>query len=103
MTNEQTTTIPMLVFQTEAGDYFLVPQELLECGRVPADRIADVERLLAAQDDVGGYEILDRFRATVPLLSLAGHSFGWGEYRDALTFVGQAIEQVQKGLGGPAW
>ncbi|MGH2584072.1 MAG: hypothetical protein ACRDJE_04090 [Dehalococcoidia bacterium] len=93
----------VLVFKNEAGDYFLVPQELLERGRVPAERTAEVERLIAASDDTGGYAIQDRFRATVPLLYLAGVSFTWGEYRDAVTFVGQAIEQVQKGLGGPAW
>ena len=51
MTTEEET--PMLVFKNEVGDYFLVPQEALEEGRVPAEHKAEVERLLA-EDTHGG-------------------------------------------------
>lgn len=100
MTSERTN---VFVFTDEAGEYYLLPQATLEQCRVPAERKAEVERLIAASDDTAGYAIQDRFRTTVPLLYLAGASFTWGEYGDALTFVGQAIGEVQKGLGGPAW
>jgi hypothetical protein len=54
MTSDDKT--PVLVFKDEAGDYFLVPQELLERGRVPAERRGDLERLLVEADaDVSGY------------------------------------------------
>jgi hypothetical protein len=36
-----------LVFKDQAGDYYLVPQGMLEQGRVPAERRAEVERLVA--------------------------------------------------------
>ena len=52
MTTDQTTT---LVLKDQAGDYYLVPQELLERGRVPQEQTAEVERLIAEQPDVQGY------------------------------------------------
>ena len=36
-----------LVFKDQAGDYFLVPQETFERGRVPDERKAELERLVA--------------------------------------------------------
>ena len=36
-----------LVFQDQAGDYFLVPQGVLERGRVPEEHTAELERLIA--------------------------------------------------------
>jgi hypothetical protein len=55
MTDEDKT--PLLVLKNGAGDYFLVPQEVLERGRVPAEHKADVERLMAeaSTDDVAGH------------------------------------------------
>jgi hypothetical protein len=48
--------MPVLVFKDGAGDYFLVPQELLERGRVPGEHAEQIERLLAdADSDVSGY------------------------------------------------
>ena len=58
MTMAQTGT---LVFKNEAGDYFLLPQETLEQGRVPEEHKAEVEQAIAAAeggaggDDVQGH------------------------------------------------
>ncbi|MGH2587102.1 MAG: hypothetical protein ACRDJE_19490 [Dehalococcoidia bacterium] len=52
MTNEQTGT---LVLKDQAGNYFLVPQETLEQGRVPEEHTAEVERVFADQGDVQGH------------------------------------------------
>ena len=53
MTNEQTTA---LVLKDGMGNYFLVPQETLERGRVPEEHKAEVERLISEQhDDVRGH------------------------------------------------
>jgi hypothetical protein len=51
MTNAQAGT---LVFKNAAGDYFLVPQEVLEQGRVPAEHRAEVEQAIAAAQDGAG-------------------------------------------------
>jgi hypothetical protein len=45
--------IPVLVFKDEGGDYFLVPQELLERGRVPDEHKDEVERRIT--DDAAGH------------------------------------------------
>jgi hypothetical protein len=58
MTDTQTNA---LALKDAAGNYFLVAQETLEQGRVPAERKAEVERLIAAAqggaggDDAEGY------------------------------------------------
>lgn len=44
-----------LVFKDQAGDYFFLPQEALERGRVPEEHRAEVERLVAERDDVSGH------------------------------------------------
>ncbi|MGH2604556.1 MAG: hypothetical protein ACRDJ9_34850 [Dehalococcoidia bacterium] len=47
-----------LVFTDQAGEYYLLPQETLEQGRIPAEHKAEVERLLADADaDVSGYMV----------------------------------------------
>lgn len=58
-----------LVFKNAAGDYFLLPQDALERGRVPAERKAEVERLIGevADDDVQGHVV---FFAAVFLLGV---------------------------------
>jgi hypothetical protein len=100
MTSEQTTTTPLLVFENEAGDYFVVPQKLLERVRVPAEHKAEVEQLIAASDDASGYSV----PMAVSWLRIAGHAFNDGMYPEALKMVGYAIEEVRKELdGGPAW
>jgi hypothetical protein len=44
-----------LVFKDQAGEYYLVPMETLEHGRVPEEHKAEIERLIAEQQDVQGY------------------------------------------------
>jgi hypothetical protein len=51
----------MLVFRNQAGEYFLLPRETLEQGRVPEERTTEVEQVLAQAGDVSG------FRASVQL------------------------------------
>jgi len=52
MTTEQTNT---LVLKDSAGSYYLVPQELLEQVRIPAEHTAELEGQIAAatQDSAG--------------------------------------------------
>src|SRR5688500_6210765 len=56
MTIEQTNT---LVLKDHAGSYYLVSQEMLEGSRVPGERNAELEQLIAAAaqdgDDVQGH------------------------------------------------
>lgn len=52
MTNPETGTV---VFTDQAGGYFVLPWETLEQGRVPAEQTAEVERLIAEQDDTKGH------------------------------------------------
>jgi hypothetical protein len=59
MTNAQMDTI---VLTDGAGNYFLVPRETLERGRVPEEQTVEIARLLAAaeqgrtdEDDAEGY------------------------------------------------
>jgi hypothetical protein len=51
MKNEQTS---VLVVRDGAGDYFLLPTDVLERGRVPEARKAEVAQLLD-EPDVSGY------------------------------------------------
>jgi len=52
-----TTPKDMLLLKDEAGDYYVLPQELLERGRVPAEQSVEAERVFAAAeaDDVAGH------------------------------------------------
>jgi len=55
-----TTQDSMLVFKDRAGDYFAIPRETVERGRIPAEHAAEIERVLAgatadAPDDAEGY------------------------------------------------
>ncbi|MGH2584381.1 MAG: hypothetical protein ACRDJE_05650 [Dehalococcoidia bacterium] len=54
MTTEQAT---VLVLKDQSGDYFLLPEALLEQGRVPAEHTVEVEQLIADSDDVSGHII----------------------------------------------
>lgn len=47
----------MLVLKSGAGEYYVLPEELLERGRVPAEYTAEVERVFAKanSDDVAGH------------------------------------------------
>ncbi len=78
MTNAQTNT---LVFKNDAGDYFLLPQEAFEQGRVPEEHKAELERLIAERgaggDDVQGYWLPLLFAGVV----LVGAAAGYGGVR----------------------
>ena len=50
------TETDVLVFQDQVGNYFVVPRETLEQGRVPEEHKAEVEQLIAEQEDVQGYQ-----------------------------------------------
>lgn len=65
MTNEHGSTA---VVRDEGGTYYLLTPELLAQARVPAERVAEIERLLNA-DDTGGF----LFVATDPSLTNAGN------------------------------
>jgi hypothetical protein len=49
----------VIVFTDQAGEYFLLPQELLEQGRVPAEHRVEVKRLVSETegDDVAGHMV----------------------------------------------
>jgi hypothetical protein len=65
-----------LIFKDRAGGYYLLPQAALERGRVPAERAAEVERLIAESKAVEGEDTQGHF---LPLLFLAGcAAFGTG-------------------------
>jgi len=87
MTNER---VPTLVLKDAAGDYFLVPQEMLERGRVPAEHNAEVGQLLtgAGGDDVQGFA--DALNITGWLL------FDWAVGRTSPT----GGTTIQKGMLG---
>jgi hypothetical protein len=102
MTQTQTDT---LVFKNQAGDYFLVPQEALERGRVPPARKAEVEWLIAAQrgatgDDTEGH--------IFPLIGLAAFSvgvalgFGFGPLPDVPGVTVDASRDPVPGKGNQA-
>lgn len=52
-----TTLKDMLVLKDEVGVYYVLPHDLIERCRVPAEHTAEVERLFAEAeaDDVAGY------------------------------------------------
>jgi len=65
MTTEQTNVI---VFKDQAGEFYLLPQATLEQSRVPAEHKAEVEQLIAEQEDVQGHLL----PALVAVIALAG-------------------------------
>ncbi|MGH2603994.1 MAG: hypothetical protein ACRDJ9_31995 [Dehalococcoidia bacterium] len=69
MTNAQTT---VLVLKDQAGTYFVLPPEALERWRLPEEHTAEIERLIAEQEDVQGH--------LIPLiigLTVAGAAGAW--------------------------
>jgi len=89
MTNAET---HVLIFKDQTGDYYLLPQETLERGRVPADHRAEVERLVAEAEDarsMGGDD-------THGYLASPGPTF----YQYHRLMIAKA-EQIQQGLPFP--
>lgn len=91
MTNAQTGT---LVLQDGAGDYFLVPQETLEQGRVPGEHKAEVERLVAeaAQGGADGEDVQGYFSL--------GILFGYGVIRMAMDIKNKVDENSSPSVWG---
>jgi hypothetical protein len=54
MATAQTDQPAMLVFQDQTGDYYLLPREVLDEYRAPAEQKAEVERALAAANPTAG-------------------------------------------------
>lgn len=86
MTNEQTST---LVLKDPMGNYYLVPVATLEQRQVPPEHTAEIERLIAAHDDVQGH---------VPLFVLVATLFGLGAqigigFGDRFEFGGNRAER----------
>ena len=50
-----TTAMPTLIFKNQAGEYFVLPEHILEQGRVSTEQALEAERLLAEQGDMQGY------------------------------------------------
>jgi hypothetical protein len=71
VTTEQ---IDTLVFKDQAGGYYLVPKELLDSGRVPRERAAEIERAIAAATEggAGGADTQGHFFFTPLALVFAG-------------------------------
>jgi len=69
MINAETST---LVFKDGAGEYYLLPQEALERGRVPEEHKAEVERLLATATDAKDGADVQGYFWPILLLGLAG-------------------------------
>jgi hypothetical protein len=84
MTNEQTSTV---IFKDQAGEYYRLPQATLEQGRVPDEKVAEFERLMAeaaARDDgdgdVEGFFLRDAYDGFAIIIGY------WG-YGDSHKFV----------------
>ncbi len=76
MTSEQT---QVLIFKDQAGEYYLLPQETLERGRVSEEHKAEVERYLADQGDVQGH-ILPLLYGVAMTVGFAAGYFGTKSY-----------------------
>ena len=70
-----------LVLKNEAGDYFLIPQDVVERGRVPAEHRAELEQAIAAAqgsadgDDVQGHILQETLEGS--MFYKAGASLYW--------------------------
>jgi hypothetical protein len=79
----------MLVVQDQAGSYFVIPQETLERARVPEERAAEVEQILAAArdgvegDDVHGHHPV-AIGIAVACILYTGFDLGYGLAKAAI-------------------
>jgi hypothetical protein len=100
MMTAQTVT---LVFKDEAGEYYLLPQETLERGRVPAEHTTALEAQLAAMapaaaegDDVQGYLRCEDARRVAGIYSLTGQILiGLSDYDRAYYYSGVSSGMLQ--------
>jgi hypothetical protein len=81
----------VLVLKNEAGEYFVLPEELVEQGRVPAEHIGDVERVFdaAAANDLTGYLSLNFTKITYNT-TFAGAFVGGGTALGPVTTPGRS-------------
>lgn len=86
--------IDTLVLKDSGGNYFLVPMEALERGRVPAEQRAEVERAIDAQGDVQGY--------VVPLAIAGALAFGYGMMAGA-GIASYLLDNESDGGSGQTW
>ena len=80
MTTPQT---DMLLLKSEAGDFYVLPHELLERGGVPVEHTAEAERLFAAAtaDDVAGHLNFTKIEAD---RGFVGTTIGGGRAKGAM-------------------
>ena len=87
--NEQTA---VLVFKSQAGDYYLVPQEMLERGRVAEEHKAEVERLISElRDDVRGHVAGE----AVCLIAVFAVAYGYMAYNSSQS-TGDWLQQAKQ-------
>jgi hypothetical protein len=84
MTNAETGT---LIFKNQAGEYFLLSLDALEQGRVPEERKAEVEQILAEAGDASGFNATLRLPDGGPdeaTADVCGYA-GWNSYPEQPT------------------
>jgi hypothetical protein len=94
MTTEQIAT---LVLKDEAGTYYLLSQETLEQGRVPEERIAELEQFIAAAaDGRTGKDDVDGHAVAIALVAAPFVAVGlmWGLEGLRRGLFGSSVEQV---------
>lgn len=87
MTNAETGA---LVWRDLDGSYFIVPKETLEQGRVPAERTAELEQLIASESAQGGADGDDVQGHIVPLV-VGGVALGFG-FMTGFSFANAVME-----------
>jgi hypothetical protein len=76
MTATQTDQPVTLVFKDQAGDYYLLPREVMERHRVPAEQKAEVEQSLAGAAPTGGGGADDTGAFALPAIFFVGLAIG---------------------------
>lgn len=89
-----TNQIATLIFKDQAGEYYVLPQALLERGRVPEERREELEQALSGADDVTGHHPAI-VGAAIGMIVVGGSmaAYGW------LTSPGESLGDVlQSGI-----
>jgi hypothetical protein len=105
----------VLIFKDQAGEYYLLPPEALERGRVPAEVKAELERRISGSDDVVGYTPMNpTFRVGGMYISFGAQLIGEGAQQggnpiegvrsivSGLTFVAEGIVIGTRGIFQPS-
>jgi hypothetical protein len=72
MTDVQTDQPITLILKDQTGDYFLVPREVMERHRVPAEQKAEIEQALAGATAIRGDGADDTEGFGLPLVIVLG-------------------------------